>query len=227
MAKQELPATSAETLSALVDNEVTELELRRLLKQLNQESELADTWSRYQLIGASLRNEVPIVAPRSFAANISAAIADEPSLSDVGDESKQVASGRKNWWHNVTRAAIAASVAGAVVVGVQQYGVEQQVNGNAAMAVVEPPKSFQSELPSGINVPALSARTVAIQNGYDSRPQESRRVMFVPHQQAAPIYNEDVSVYVNGLIEEHSGNAAATTHQGMLPFTRIILIDDE
>lgn len=234
MAKQELSATSVETISALVDNEVSELELRRLLKQIDQEPEIAQVWSRYQLVGASLRGETPLLAPKSFASAISEAIANEPALTPeqdahlassdrVTDKSKRF----KTLWQNVSRVAIAASVAGAVVVGVQHYGIDDQANLAAPLAAIEAPKSLQAELPSGINVPALSARTVAVQSGYNSRPQESRRVMFVPHQQAAPIYNEDVSIYVNGLIEEHSGNAAATTHQGMLPFTRIILIDDE
>jgi sigma-E factor negative regulatory protein RseA len=42
---------------------------------------------------------------------------------------------------------------------------------------------------------------VAVQSGYESRPQETRQLMYVPRQENAPVYNEDISTYVNQLIE--------------------------
>lgn len=223
MLKQDY-STAEESLSGLMDGELSELELRRLLKRLQDDEEMTHTWSRYHLIGAGLRGDLPhALATPSFAASVSAAIADE----DVHATSALSANKPKavGWFNQLGRAAVAASVAGLVVVGVQQYNAEETVANAVATTVA--PKAQHVDLPSGINAPALSARTVAIQSGYDSRPQESRRVLFVPRQDSAPVYNEDVSVYVNNLIEEHSGNAAANTHQGMLPFTRIILIDEE
>ena len=38
-----------ETLSALLDNEADDLELRRLLKSIDSNPELAETWERYCL----------------------------------------------------------------------------------------------------------------------------------------------------------------------------------
>jgi sigma-E factor negative regulatory protein RseA len=232
MAKQELSPMIGEAVSALMDNESSELEFRRLLKQLENDSTVGETWSRYHLIGASLKAEPQHYLPSSFAASIHDAIANEATYGEQVSsiestiESAKVQTVSTPWWQHLGRAAIAASVAGALVIGVQQYSGEQ--NGAALeMAATAVPQAQQADLPSGINAPALSARTVAVQSGYDSRPQESRRVMFVPRQDAAPIYNEDVSIYVNGLIEEHSGNAAANTHQGMLPFTRIILTEED
>ena len=40
-----------ESLSALVDGETDELEVRRVLNELDKDSELKDTWKRYQLMG--------------------------------------------------------------------------------------------------------------------------------------------------------------------------------
>ena len=46
-----------ESLSALMDGETDELELRRLLKQSEQEPQTLETWHRYQMIGALMRGE--------------------------------------------------------------------------------------------------------------------------------------------------------------------------
>ncbi len=51
--------------------------------------------------------------------------------------------------------------------------------------------------------------------------------MFVPRQQVAPVYNEDVSSYVNQLIQEHTDNASLNSGQGMLPYTRVILVEED
>src|SRR5690606_20976460 len=135
------------------------------------------------------------------------------------------------WWQQAGRVAVAASVAGAVILGVQQYQplgtTPAEMSAGVAATSLPATESKLVNLPSGINAPALSARTVAVQSGYESRPQESRRVMFVPRQQAAPVYNEDVSSYVNQLIQEHTDNASLNSGQGMLPYTRVILVEEE
>lgn len=224
-------AAQAEALSALLDNEASELELMRLLKTvdgIDEGVQLRQTWSRYQLASAGLRHDLPSLAPSDFAARISAALADEPAHSAAAVSGKPAHTG--HWWQQLGKMAVAASVASALVVGVQEYQQlqvpEASLAANAPAAAV-PQAPVSPNLPSGINAPALSARTVAVQSGYEHRPQESRRVLFVPRQEAAPVYNEDVSSYVNQLIEEHSGNASLNAGQGMLPFTRVILTDEE
>lgn len=243
MTEQIQPPVLAESLSALMDNQASELELQRLLKAAEADSELKSTWSRYQIASAGLRKDLPVIASNDFAARVSAAIDAEETYSPQSHavaniDSAQAASGNviampSRWWQQVGRVAVAASVAGVLIVGVQQYQavapqtVEFAANttGNVPAAVNNETKA--ANLPSGINAPALSARTVAVQSGYESRPQENRRVMFVPRQQAAPIYNEDVSTYVNQLIQEHTDNASINSGQGMLPYTRVILTEEE
>lgn len=239
MTHQTQPPVLAESLSALMDNEASELELQRLLKALDADPELKFTWSRYQVASAGIKGKVPVLASNDFAARVSAAIdAEETHSQSVNITTEPAAisaSGNvvalpSRWWQQAGRAAIAASVAGALIVGVQQYqsvapqSAEMAVNSPAAEAA---PESRVTNLPSGINAPALSARTVAVQSGYESRPQESRRVMFVPRQEAAPVYNEDISTYVNQLIQEHTDNASQNAGQGMLPYTRVILVEEE
>lgn len=243
MTEQIQPPVLAESLSALMDNQASELELQRLLKALDANPELKSTWSRYQIASAGLKKDLPVMASSDFAARISAAIDVEETYSLQPQVAPQQASNQTmpgnviamplRWWQQAGRVAVAASVAGALIVGVQQYQtVAPQTAEFAANNPVTAPAAVNNEtkaanLPSGINAPALSARTVAVQSGYESRPQENRRVMFVPRQQAAPIYNEDVSTYVNQLIQEHTDNASINSGQGMLPYTRVILTEEE
>lgn len=238
MTEQIQPPVLAESLSALMDNEATELELQRLLKALDADPEVKATWSRYQIASAGLKGKVPVMAPSDFAARISAAIDTEETYSQQstttqkdGGVAANVVTAPTAWWQQLGRAAIAASVAGALVVGVQQYqSIAPQSAEVAANTPVTAPAATETKaanLPSGINAPALSARTVAVQSGYESRPQENRRVMYVPRQEAAPVYNEDISTYVNQLIQEHTDNASMNSGQGMLPYTRVILTEEE
>lgn len=218
MTEQTPSPALAESLSALMDNQASELELQRLLKASADDGSVKSTWARYQLASAALRQDLPVLASADFAARISAALDEEAP--------HQQPAQRAHWWQTLGRVAVAASVAGAVILGVQQYP-QGGVGAGAEMATAPATTAPAADLPSGINAPALSARTVAVQSGYEMRPQESRRVMFMPRQDAAPVYNEDVSIYVNQLIEEHSGNAALNSGQGMLPYTRVILTEEE
>lgn len=243
MTEQIQPPVLIESLSALMDNQASELELQRVLKVLDADSELKSTWSRYQIVSAGLKKDLPVLASSDFAARISAAIDAEETYSlqpQVANQQpvSQIGAGNVvamplRWWQQAGRAAVAASVAGALIVGVQQYqsGASSPTAEMAAHTAVTSPvaavETKAANLPSGINAPALSARTVAVQSGYESRPQENRRVMFVPRQEAAPIYNEDISTYVNQLIQEHTDNASLNSGQGMLPYTRVILIEEE
>lgn len=242
MTEQIQPPVLAESLSALMDNQASELEIQRLLKALESDPQIKTTWSRYQLASAGLKGDLPIMASSDFAARVSAAIDAEESYSiqpqvaqvtQAEGQASNLVALPSRWWQQVGRAAVAASVAGALIVGVQQYqsGAAPQSTEFAANPTVTAPvaatETKAANLPSGINAPALSARTVAVQSGYESRPQENRRVMFVPRQEAAPIYNEEVSTYVNQLIQEHTDNASSNSGQGMLPYTRVILVEEE
>ncbi len=231
MTKQIQSPMLAESLSALMDNETSELELQRLLKELDADPELQATWSRYQIASAGLKGKLPVMAPSDFAARVSCAIDAEANHSSHA-EAKQSSRSTGGWWQQAGRVAVAASVAGALIVGVQQYqGAAVESSEIAVNTQAVPPTQAvdtkQPNLPSGINAPALSARTVAVQSGYESRPQENRRVMFVPRQEAAPVYNEDISTYVNQLIQEHTDSASANGTQGMLPYTRVILSEED
>ncbi len=102
----------AEQLSALMDDELSEFELRRLLRHLDSVdggeqagADGADTWHRYHLIGAVIRGETLSARSVDIAAHVRQRLADEAPLAG-GVKRRHPA-----WLKPLAGAAIAASVA--------------------------------------------------------------------------------------------------------------------
>ncbi|HCW0551829.1 TPA: sigma-E factor negative regulatory protein [Pseudomonas aeruginosa] len=115
-----------ETLSAVMDNEADELELRRVLAACGEDAELRSTWSRYQLARSVMHRE-PTLPKLDIAAAVSAALADEAAPPKA----------EKGPWRMVGRLAVAASVTLAVLAGVRLYNQNDalpQVKGPAVLA---------------------------------------------------------------------------------------------
>ncbi|APE29707.1 anti-sigma factor [Halomonas aestuarii] len=104
-----------ESLSALMDNEGDELELRRVLKSLDDSPDAADTWRRYHLMRSLMRREPEIDVATDLSAGIMARIEQEPlpqvEASEAPGRSMSLARG----------AGIAAAVSLMVITGVQFY----------------------------------------------------------------------------------------------------------
>ncbi len=66
-----------ETLSAVMDNEADELELRRVLAACGEDAELRSTWSRYQLARSVMHRE-PTLPKLDIAAAVSAPWSTRP-----------------------------------------------------------------------------------------------------------------------------------------------------
>jgi sigma-E factor negative regulatory protein RseA len=232
MSEQNRPQTLAESISALMDNQASELELQRILKASEQDAEVKSTWSRYQIASSFLRGEqvrgeqVPVIGS-DFAARISAAIDAEEAL--VAQPVPAAKKAQQGWFYQLGRVALVASVAGGMVLGVNQFNDVDPVASQIASNTVVAPAPLETAvtLPSGINSPAINTRTVAVQTGYETRPQENRRVMFQPRQASTAVSDDEVSRYVNQMIKAHSDNAAMNSGQGVLPYARVIITDEE
>lgn len=208
----------SESISALVDNEASELELARILKASS--SDVSDTWSAYQVAGAVMRRDFPKEAVPSFATDfssrVSAAIAEEPA-----HEGKAAATpGLSGWWLGLSRMAVAASVAAAVVVGVQFYDQTLTIDSAAIAAAPELQQAADTSLPIGFNAPALSARTVSAQYGAVT---PTRQVVFEPRQASVKVSKERIRAYLDQLVGYHTDHAAINSAQGMLPYARMPL----
>ncbi|GAA5178801.1 MULTISPECIES: sigma-E factor negative regulatory protein [Halomonadaceae] len=106
-----------ESLSALMDNEGDELELRRALKSLDDSPETADVWRRYHLARSLMRREHGVAMQVDLSAGIIARIADEP----VPTPGESVVARRHGGLSFSGSAAVAATVSVLVISGVQVY----------------------------------------------------------------------------------------------------------
>ena len=143
-----------ESLSAVMDNEADELELRRVLAAAGDDAELRGTWARYQMARAVMHKE--LLEPRlDIAAAVSAALADEPTPGKVVGAP----------WRTLGRVAVAASVTLAVLVGVRFYN-NQDDSGLAPQLAQQPAavQQPQQALPP-VAVPA-AAYVPFVQTGH-------------------------------------------------------------
>lgn len=123
-----------ESLSAIMDGEANELEVRRVLATLAS-TDARTTWSHYQVARAVMHKY--LLEPRlDIAAGVCAALGNEPFNSarekDAGKNDgagKAVSVGR---WRAVGRLAVAASVTIAVLVGVRLYNDADMTEGQLA-----------------------------------------------------------------------------------------------
>lgn len=136
-----------EQLSACLDGELPEAELDLLLKRLERNPDLRESLGRYTVIGEALRHTRPVVASRSFADKVMAAVEQEPAAARRAPRFSPV-------WARTLRpvagVGVAAAVAALAIFSVQQTGVAPgpvAANGPAATATVA---ANADELPSNI-----------------------------------------------------------------------------
>lgn len=108
-----------ESLSALMDNEGDELELRRVLKSLDESPDAADTWRRYHLMRSLMRREHEVDVATDLSAGIMARLEDEPLPQVETDDKGGGGAGRS--MSLMRGAGIAAAVSLMVITGVQFY----------------------------------------------------------------------------------------------------------
>lgn len=209
----------AESLSALMDGESTGLEARRLTK--NNDPELLDRWHRYHLGSAILRGElrgsVDIRLAKDIAPGVAKAIGSEPDLSGKHGSSGAKASADKssgipNFWSHTARLGIAASVAGALIVGIQLAPVE-----NTTIATAPPTQSAPVFTQSLLTTDA-SARVVSQDNSL-ATPKEQKQTIIV--NEATRRQLDQMKSEANRLMLEHARNASQHTRQGVLPYVRV------
>lgn len=233
MAENQVNPSTLESLSALVDNQVSELELRRLLKLTAADSpeggELRDAWASFQLGRAAARGELPSGPYVDMSARIRAAIdeegAHETPSAPVAIAEKQ---GARAWLPAVGRLSIAASVAAAVVLVAQQYNTLLPA---ADATIADVPAAQQSlPMPAGYAAPTLNARTVSTHDRYVPNPRATRqqlvpqRALQSPRDSAA---NRQLQGYLNQLMMEHAEHAAINSGRGILPFARVSRLEEE
>jgi sigma-E factor negative regulatory protein RseA len=122
-----------DALSAAVDGELSREELRFLLRRLEHDAALAETWSRFHLAGDGVRGQLPAhMASAGFADRVMAAIdaSAAPAATVVGK--------RRHWLHWSAGGAIAAGVAVAALMVAQPAGRPVDTSPLASAPVAAP-----------------------------------------------------------------------------------------
>lgn len=183
-----------ESLSAVMDNEADEMELRRVLSS-SDDAELRATWSRYQIARAVMHKE--LLEPRlDIAAAVSAALADEA----LPVQSKTVVRGP---WRSVGRFAVAASVTVAVLAGVRLYNQDEVASTQLAQQAAQPTLS------------APQAQSPAMLAGF-STAGEQQAVTETASEAEPGWHDQRLPAY----LRQHAQQAAMTANESALPYAR-------
>lgn len=186
-----------ESLSAVMDNEADELELRRVLGA-SDDAELRASWSRYQIARAVMHQE--LLEPRlDIAAAVSAALAND---------GEPLARERvRGPWRTVARLAVAASVTVAVLVGVRLYNQDEIASTQLAQQAVQP-----ALIGTQVQGPAMLAGFSAAGEQSAVALEESRSSWY---RQRLPSY-----------LRQHAQQAAMSAGEGALPYARAASLEN-
>lgn len=118
-----------ESLSATVDDEADEFELRRVLDEMDKDVELRRTWERFHLIGTLLRRERPVLEEglreRVWAElNLSREAPLAERSAPYGGQNRSERARPRRWLGRSTGVAVAAGAAIVVAVGMYLGSVD-------------------------------------------------------------------------------------------------------
>lgn len=170
-----------ESISAVMDGEATELELRRLLKTMDTDPESAQRWQRYHLAQSVLHDQgVPV--SESLAATVASRIEQEPVLASPN---------LQGWQQHLVRVAVAACVAVVAVIALQPRdtapempAMAQQTSTEQVQPLVESP-ALVADSPTVEVDPVASQRLRDYIEGMRFDPEEPVRI---EHLQDSPLY---------------------------------------
>lgn len=191
-----------ESLSAMMDGEANELELRRTLKDADQED--FDTWSRYQVASSIMKGDKDLFLGSDISAAVAQAIQDEPI------QKQGMAASTKSW----LSFAVAATVTLAVFAGVQ---FQNTVEGVQPVLQVADTKQDSAPVAAGIEGLSLQAEegfaTVAGQLQVP-RVQDQQTVT------ERAVADSIAADRLNAHIKAHAENSSVNNNEGILTFAR-------
>ncbi|MGE6385491.1 sigma-E factor negative regulatory protein [Pseudomonas sp. NPDC078416] len=187
-----------ESLSAVMDNEADELELRRVLSAI-EDADTRATWSRYQIARAAMHKEL-LIPHLDISAAVAAGIADEVSPLKAG----------RGPWRTLGRLAVAASVTVAVLAGVRLYNQDEIAGAQLA----------QQSQPTNVAMP--QAKGPAVLAGYTEGEQSPGPMASGVLQNQAGWHDQRLP----GYLRQHAQQAAMKGAEGALPYARAASLEN-
>ena len=200
-----------ESLSALVDGEHSELDLRRVLKAAETDDSVLTTWASYQRNSQIHSKACDALGDEGFLAGVRAAIeAEEQPLS--------VRSTSSSWRQFAAKGAVAACFTFAFLLGATQWPQETELDDK--LATTDSTEST-AVVPSGFELPPLTARTVssvpAAGSGFLLAQPEGVKTVSSGEFVLSPEMHDQLQ----RMIMKHAEQTSATSSLGVLPFSRV------
>lgn len=208
-----------ESVSALVDGEASEIELHRILKQLdadhaNQDQSVGSKWSRYQSVSHAMAGSP--LGGVDISESVSSAIAEEPTYA------KTLLPTVKSKFYSMGRFAVAASVAFVAIIGVQQLNQVSPLQPqtiDASFVASQPQDQLKgpaSQYPAGFQ-PNVQARTVNASNGVKLSSQPL--IIKLTSADIEALNDQRMRNYLNEITRNQSRAMPRSATQGVLPVT--------
>ncbi|MGB0445071.1 MAG: sigma-E factor negative regulatory protein [Porticoccaceae bacterium] len=208
-----------ESVSALVDGEASEIELHRILKQLdadhaNQDQSVGSKWSRYQSVSQAMAGSP--LGGVDISESVSSAIAEEPTYAST------LLPTVKSKLYTMGRFAVAASVAFVAIIGVQQLNQVSPLQPqtiDASFVASQPQDQLKgpaSQYPAGFQ-PNVQARTVNASNGVKLSSQPL--IIKLTSADIEALNDQRMRNYLNEITRNQSRAVATSVTQGVLPVT--------
>lgn len=218
-----------EQLSAILDGEASELEVRRFLQQLDelepgQRKNIYARWERYQRISVGLGNEpAGSLATAGFAESVSLQVASEPAPQAGVNKALQASEKEElNSYDGAGKArpafgmrlAVAASIGLAVIVGFQQFQINNQTEALRLANNNPQVQQLQSSdaLPDEFGSQAVLATTVA---------------SVTPQIDEEPVDAAEAQRRLQEYLLDHANHASQQRSQGIVPFARVASFETE
>lgn len=184
-----------ENLSALVDGENDQLDLHdtNVISAIKSDSEMMQKWHNYHLIRYGLRKELPSQLQFDIAANVALALESEPTILAPKKSWRDLAvvSSVLPFIKQGGQLAIAASVAVAMIIGVQQYNQQDADEPfNSAAPILG--------IPGGLS-PVSFEQTQAISQNDVVEQRRRMNAYIADHQQQMQLKSVESKLSINSV----------------------------
>ena len=190
-----------ETVSALVDGEASNWELRKALQQSTDDDSLTQDWAAYQAVRAVLRKE-----PQQgvdISQDVMQALDKQPSYSRLD-----------YFRRSIGQTAIAASVAVIALLGVQQYQVADSDPAGAtgiAESTLQTDTGSVVQSPEGFDLQAVTRPVSA---------SSAQSPLTAGNQIQIPVDRDQLKRHLDEVVQQHSENLV-DSNQAVIPMVRI------